>query len=372
MAIVDAEGRVFGRWNLLDALVAVFVVGLIPLAYGAYALFRAPAAQLAAVEPAKVLGTGNYQVTVRGINLRPYMRVSFGDHQGRTYKFMDPTRADIDVDAIEPGSYDVILYDHAQERSRLVQAFTVEAPAKATVEVDLLGMVTNVPAATIGRLTAGSDLPGLGQIQRVGKASPSVTKVTMGAGRLFELPVSGSVSLPMVVRAKCELVAKNGFAICVALGVNLMPDVIVQVPSSVGTVFFQVDQIRTVANPRQLEVRVRLVGDRESLARLRVGDREDQSFAAIAPVPSVAAAAETIPAQSGVSVSINVNAQGSIDPILAAGNVATRDVTLLVPGEETAGRWSYAGRDLQVGGQLTFKTQDYALRGSVLSVGPAR
>ena len=51
MALVDEQGRLFGRVNLLDAILAVCILGLVPLAYGAYVLFRTPEPRLTAVDP---------------------------------------------------------------------------------------------------------------------------------------------------------------------------------------------------------------------------------------------------------------------------------------------------------------------------------
>ena len=42
MALIDEQGRLFGKVNLIDALVALVALLLIPLAYGAFLLFRAP------------------------------------------------------------------------------------------------------------------------------------------------------------------------------------------------------------------------------------------------------------------------------------------------------------------------------------------
>ena len=55
MRIVDARGRVFGTINLIDLGVLLFVAVLIPLAYGAYALFRTPPPRLTAVMPDSVV-----------------------------------------------------------------------------------------------------------------------------------------------------------------------------------------------------------------------------------------------------------------------------------------------------------------------------
>ena len=47
MALVDDRGRAFGRFNPVDVFVFALVVVMIPIAYGAYALFRTPPAKLA-------------------------------------------------------------------------------------------------------------------------------------------------------------------------------------------------------------------------------------------------------------------------------------------------------------------------------------
>ena len=112
------DGRLFGRFNLFDAMVAVLVLGLIPLGYGA--LRAVPDAAAAAdggragrhgrrAEPAR---------QVKGENLRPYLRVSFGDHPGqRASCSSDTGEAEVDLNDMPPGIYDVVLYDSAQERS---------------------------------------------------------------------------------------------------------------------------------------------------------------------------------------------------------------------------------------------------------------
>src|SRR5436305_658270 len=43
MAIVDERGRLGGKVNLIDAVVAFLILILIPVAFGAYLLFRTPA-----------------------------------------------------------------------------------------------------------------------------------------------------------------------------------------------------------------------------------------------------------------------------------------------------------------------------------------
>ena len=55
MAVIDDRGRLFGKVNFIDALVGVLVLGLIPLAYGAFLLFRVPAPKITSLSPTEVV-----------------------------------------------------------------------------------------------------------------------------------------------------------------------------------------------------------------------------------------------------------------------------------------------------------------------------
>ena len=102
MALVDDRGRLFGRINLIDALVGGLVIAAIPLAYAAYALFRQPQPSLTGIEPSTITPT-TANVTVRGENLRPFLRVSFGQHQGVTFSLSTPTTAEVKVPELPAG-----------------------------------------------------------------------------------------------------------------------------------------------------------------------------------------------------------------------------------------------------------------------------
>ena len=97
MAIVDDRGRMFGRFNPVDVFVFVLVVVMIPVAYGAYALFRTPPAKLSGVEPKQFTMGPNLRVRINGTNLRPFMRISFNTVQGRTFMIGSTETADVDL-----------------------------------------------------------------------------------------------------------------------------------------------------------------------------------------------------------------------------------------------------------------------------------
>ena len=52
MTLLDDRGRVAGRVNLVDAVAAIVILVLIPVAYGAYLLFRTPPPKMLSVSPA--------------------------------------------------------------------------------------------------------------------------------------------------------------------------------------------------------------------------------------------------------------------------------------------------------------------------------
>ena len=93
MSVVDDQGRLFGRWNVVDVLLGVLLLVLIPMLYGGYLLFRTAPPSLTSIEPAQIIERTDTDFIVHGNNLRPYMRVSFNEHQGTNFLFDDATKA---------------------------------------------------------------------------------------------------------------------------------------------------------------------------------------------------------------------------------------------------------------------------------------
>jgi hypothetical protein len=164
MPVIDDRGRVFGKVNIVDALIGVMLLGLIPLAYGAYLLFRQPEPRLLAVEPTRVTLAATRRVTVSGQNFRPYLRVSFNDTQGVTFGFLSPERAEILLPPDLPtGTYDVVLYDAAREINRLPGALTVEGAARVGDATALVsGQFIGLDEQALAELRAGTTLSAAG------------------------------------------------------------------------------------------------------------------------------------------------------------------------------------------------------------------
>src|SRR5579864_6444053 len=156
MAIVDERGRIGGRVNLIDAVAAFLILILIPVAFGAYLLFRTPAPTLTAVVPSRLYQGANLRVEVQGQNLRPFMRVRFDTLQGRSFMIGGTRGAIVELPDLDPGVYDVVLYDYMQEMSRLPKALTILPLAPVpTVSLDVTGGFKGLSAERVHLFKAG-------------------------------------------------------------------------------------------------------------------------------------------------------------------------------------------------------------------------
>lgn len=140
--VVDSEGRVFGRINLVDALVVAFVLGLVPLSYAAYRVFRIPPPIIRTVEPAVLAPDSDRRIRLTGERFIPYLRAFFwktgeplsvvgrfpSDTQGR-FLVESPMSVEIKVPPeLVPGTYDIYLFDETKEVAHRAAAFTITAP----------------------------------------------------------------------------------------------------------------------------------------------------------------------------------------------------------------------------------------------------
>jgi hypothetical protein len=348
MPIVDANGRLFGRINVIDAIVALLLVGLIPLAYGAYILFRTPAPRIVAIEPAELVEGQNLRVSVRGENLRPYMRVSFNNIQGNSFIFRNTSEALVDLNQMPPGVYDVVLFDDAQERSRLQGAFTLKPPPLPASEVITVGTIGNLTADRAKEIKPGMAIAGVGEIIAVAAPLPEATRVY--AGPVIEIPIANAVRVPVAIRVACKVRAPQGVPQCALGDAQLQPTALVALNTPAGPLPFQVDQLRGTQPLEAVEIVVQLANRSELIDQIRVGDTDLGQF-----VNPLAAGATVL----------------QIGNRLSLGSGVTRvDVRLRVQAQRTSGGWTYASAPLRAGGAFVVRTQTYELQGILLSVSP--
>ena len=259
MALVDDSGRLFGRWNLLDVAVMVVIAGLIPLGYAAYLLFRQPPPRLLSVAPTSSEQANELHLSIKGENLRPYMRVSVGTYQGRDFRFLNTGSAEVQFAFIPPGVYDVILFDEAQERTRLSNALTITPSGLPATEVVAIGAFGNLDAASASKLVAGMEIAGGGRILAVGRTGPDMTKLFAGS-LTVAVPVPNALQLPAAVLLKCYLRTQRGTPYCVIDETTIAPPSILKLTTPVGAMPFQVEQVRGPAPVEPKPVDVRLTG----------------------------------------------------------------------------------------------------------------
>ncbi|MGH9221463.1 MAG: IPT/TIG domain-containing protein [Vicinamibacterales bacterium] len=349
MAIVDAEGRLFGRWNFIDAVVALLVLGLIPIGYAAYALFRTPLPVITSIEPAEVVEGPNQRITVRGANLRPYLRVSFNTMQGATFLFEDATKAVVDLHPMAPGTYDVILYDLNQERHRLPGALTVRPAGVAHEnEVMVSGRFINLTPAVAALIKPGAPVSISGQIVETAAPRTSVPRV-YASGTPIELPTPPQLEVPAVIKMGCVIKVTQGFPECGGAEFALRPHYVFQstLPGDVPAPF-QIDQIYGMTPVKSIRATVRFVGAAEALNAMRVGDLDVDLT------------------RNPLSLGARV---ASLGPVSASANEAQRSGVLEVRAQQLPSGWWFGGVDsLRVSGQLTFRTARYTVTATVGSV----
>lgn len=139
MPVIDNRGRVFGRFNLIDALVALMVVVVMPISYIAYRAFRTPPPVIASVTPATLPADGLRRIRLEGQHFRPYLRAfvsktgepfamnnPLSDTQRAVFLIESPSLVELKLPDVPPGTYDLYLYDEGQEVARRGAAFTLQ------------------------------------------------------------------------------------------------------------------------------------------------------------------------------------------------------------------------------------------------------
>ena len=319
MPLIDDRGRLFGKVNVIDVLVGLLVFGLIPLVYGAFLLFRVPAPKITSITPTEVLEHQPATLQITGEDLRPFLHALLGTHEAEAFLIQSPARAEIKLPDLAAGSYDLVLFDEAQELLRMPGALTVVAPPLPpplpVTEFQVVGRFVDLavdaaPSIRPGlKLGHGEEDEPLAEVLAVRSPEASVYNVKVGSETLAA-PKPGRVTVPAIIRARCAI-AGDG---CTVEGVALAPGSTVLLPllaapgkdgedrSSPSQVSFVLEEVRPV------DARLEFPSDRPTLPRvelqavgdfalpvddvpsiqpgLRLGRSEDELFAEVLAVRS--------------------------------------------------------------------------------------
>lgn len=249
MPLIDSHGRVFGRFNLVDALLVLLVIVALPLAYASRVLFRDPPPRLTLVAP-KVLNQGaDRLIELTGEHFRPYMRVSFGTTQAPSFQFYGPRQAFVPMPALEPGTYDVVLYDHEGEVARLAQVLTVVGPVRPPrITLRIRGAYTGVSAEHAGLLIAGRPMNAtegvIGQIESRDEPRAAVARVRVSDALTVPVAMEGLLEVPATILVTCPTsVGPGGVLRCATSGVTFAPDMHISFEGPSGLLLFRIDGI---------------------------------------------------------------------------------------------------------------------------------
>ena len=141
MPVIDDRGRLFGKLNLIDAIVMVFALGLIPLFYGAFMLFREQPPIITSIQPMQVTQGQPNTLLLTGEGFRPFLVARLGDVESYGFLVESPTIAEVRMpETLPPGNYDLTLFDQVRELVRMPGAITV-VPSSVSVPITAIATV---------------------------------------------------------------------------------------------------------------------------------------------------------------------------------------------------------------------------------------
>lgn len=343
----------FGRINLIDAAVLLFIALLIPLGYGAFTLFHVPAPRLSAVVP-NALGFSRgveQRVGLEGQHLRPFLRAKFGSVNATSYALLTADSAEIRFADLPPGTFDLILYDESQEVARLPGALTIlPLPVLMTGSFDALPVGDRVaPGVKLGTAERPIDVL---DVDRSGDGRRATLRVT------------------------CRVSPDNQ---CLVGDVVVHPGTKLTLPLRGGAdrATFQVHELRI--DREWVVAKVRLMGVPESLALAAPGQadaRETVPPGEMAGVISTAVLRSLGEVRKGVGTfAITASQPQTAVPDLSKFGVLSavlpvdaRDAEILVPAESSPTGLKYRDGLVRPGTLMHFNTSAYRLEALILSV----
>jgi hypothetical protein len=372
MPWIDDRGRIFGRLNIVDALVAGFLIVLVPLAYVGYLLFRTPTPRLTAIEPATVKSGGDQRIQASGENFRPYLRITFNTIKARSFLLADFTKADVGVPDLPPGRYDVVLYDEARELGRLAGALTVVppfVPRSATLRVG--GKFRGLGPENADMLKAGVKLgdQGIEPIAEIlGAATPASEERWLDAGdSTMSIPVERQRQVAATLRLGCRLDGR----VCKVGESTIAPRATIELPDSKGGhVSFYIEEVGPDRDPVDLQADVRFLTTPAVVPLVRLGDRDTAGVSRPVAMAWLTAApvAQTLSGQASIETQISAGPQVQRFGATVAEPIAVIDVPVHIRADETPFGWTFKGQQVKAGGMFTFDGGRYVMRGWIRSV----
>jgi hypothetical protein len=259
--------------------------------------------------------------------------------------FASPNVAAVAVPNLPPGKYDVVLYDYAQEVSRLKDALTVIAEQYPRVTVRVTGAFLQLSTAQAARMSKGAKLPDSdATILDVGPPQPAVARFRAG-GTTIPVAMNGEQEIPATVAIPCELHSGNdGVQQCFVGTTPLAPDAVLAFGRPTDSVSLRVTDVHYGDQSAVARVHVRFTPKTDLRALLRSGDRDIGGKA------------------------FPTGVMATLESIGSGAPAGTIDAVLSMQVEETLTGWKYKGQAIKIGGPIVFETLRYTMAGVITDV----
>jgi hypothetical protein len=353
MPLIDHDGRLFGRLNLVDALCVLFVIGLVPVAYGSLLLFRPARPRIASVAPTAInqedrrIANGveiRSKLKVKGDHLTPMLHAFIDTTPAIGFTFESPTSADVIVGDVPLGTHDLILFDGVQEVARAHRAVAILPAPRAAVRI--VGVLIALDESAAHRLSPGQrfDVDGVpaAELLQLGDVVAEQRQIAMTGGHV-EAASTGSWQRPVLARVFCQPDPDASICRVDATPLAAASQQIVTLPGTTPALRVRVIDVLPDSAPRMATVRVRVTGQHELADRIRSGDRDIRDGALDDRAATVTAAPQNRSAD-------------------------TFDVLVRLGLDRAGDGWRYRAQGLAPGDPFALTTDRYALSGSVISI----
>jgi IPT/TIG domain len=358
----------------------VVLLGLIPLAYGAFVMFRVPVPKITTIAPAQVAEHQEAVLTITGKDLRPFLDVRFGTIGSKGFFVQSPTHAEVKLPDLPAGTYDLTLLDEGQVLTVKPGALTVGTPA-VKLDVQAVGAFVGLNKDDAGLIGVKSTFqpPGaaapIAEVLAVRAMEPRTSQVKIGAN-VFATGTAPDLRMPAILRLHCTVL--NGECrVADTVAAQNATITLLQVappsrdhtaPPAAGQVKFLIGQLfpagMAAAFPEIASVRVRFVAEPTILNVIKTGDADVSGV-----VSDTDRAVLTEMGTDRQTVTSSVRMEGLLrieltfpQPLMAFTG------TVRVPVVFTPAGWSYKDKLLKVGGAFTFESAAGAMSGLVLEM----
>lgn len=357
MTVLDDRGRLFGRVNLVDAVVAGFLLVLIPVAYGTWLLFHPKKVQITTVTRVKLTKEEQRianplraatKLKVKGSGFTPMLRAWIGSEPALGFTFEDPNSADVIVGPLPPGEYDVALYDGGQEVARAPKAFAIPG-SQSRPQIKAIGRLVDLDRQTADGLRPGATFPSeldpRVRITALGPVNPGRYSLLVQPGKdpqveRLEVPRDGTFERAAALVLGCDPIEPPDSG-CTIGGAYPAANALLRVPGAGDLMAFVVDELLPASGSEAADVTVRVIGGPET-ALIQVGDRDAL-----------------------------LDDRAAVVLALGARSAGGADVRLRVGVDRAHDGFRYRGRIVKPGAPFSLTTDRYVVTGTIVSMSAA-